>query len=122
VRYEKAKGVKSMPENKSLPVGNKTQKVTKIPTVKLKHKDTIKFKAESTRTVVVIPRADELFGLEWCVVCTLDKGEESKPYEVTKKLKPGAEEVPYHYAVYCDGDDDFAEGEASSPVMLIGPP
>ncbi|MFH1312663.1 MAG: hypothetical protein ABIJ00_05495 [Candidatus Eisenbacteria bacterium] len=110
-------------KSKTVSIGTFTKQVARIAPVELTYKDQIRFSAGDVRTLIVIPHADELFGhAEWYMVLDLSPNEQSPQLTVAKELAVGSESVTYHYGVYCEGDDDFAEGQASSPVMLIGPP
>ncbi len=74
------------------------------------------FLAQGTNGVIFIPNANRLFDTSsGSLTIELKSGNQTESFTVSDNVASGDD---FPYAVYCDGDNDFAEG-GSSPRIII---
>lgn len=82
----------------------------------VKKSDTVMFMAQGTNSVIFIPNANQLFDISSnSLTIELKSGNQTQSYTISENVTIGDD---FPYAVYCDEDNDFAEG-GSSPRIII---
>jgi len=98
------------------PESGKPEFVTSPGKQHVKKSDTVMFLAQGTNSVIFIPNANQLFDVASdSLTIELKSGNQTGSYTVSNNVASGDD---FPYAVYCDGDNDFAEG-GSSPRIII---
>ena len=130
---EAGKGVRFMAASKKCPVkvrrSGKNREHVKDFKVLVNWGDTAVFTADGTAATVIIPNAVKIFGASAapntdCLVAKIASGDTWET-PIVKDSAGGTKDKreAYPYAVYCGGQDGFAEKQGNtSPILLIGPP
>ena len=94
------------------------KRVVRPGRLRVRRGDRVSFRATDTSLTIWIPNCKELFGIGKRLVFDVKKGAGSKSFKVAQTAKVGKE---YPYAIYCTGDNEFAEAR-SAPIIIIDPP
>lgn len=82
----------------------------------VKKSEKIMFQAQGTNAVIFIPNANKFLDTnESTLVIDASSGRQTHSFTLSDNPSSGAE---FPYAIYCDGDNDFAEG-GSTPRIII---
>lgn len=82
----------------------------------VKKSEKIMFQAQGTNAVIFIPNANKLLETnESTLIIDARSGKQTHSFTLSGNLSSGSD---FPYAIYCDEDNDFAEG-GSTPRIII---